>query len=88
MQVIDPVCKMTIEDTEAAATSLFKGATYYFCAEQCKVKFDKNPETYLKKASAERPLAGPFAMIKPKSAAVSKGEPDPVCGMTVDPDSS
>ena len=46
MQVIDPVCKMTIEDADAAATSIYKGATYYFCANQCK-KFDENPEAYL-----------------------------------------
>ena len=73
MQVIDPVCKMTIQDTDAAATSSYKGVTYYFCAEQCKEAFDKNPEMYVKKASVGKPPAGPFTMIKPKSVAVSKG---------------
>ncbi len=74
MQVIDPVCKMTIQDTDAAATSSYKGVTYYFCAEQCKKAFDKEPEMYVKKASAGKSPAGPFMMVKPKPVAVSKGE--------------
>ena len=85
MHVIDPVCKMTIQDTEAAATSSYKGVTYYFCAEQCKKAFDKEPEMYVKKASAGKSPASPFMMVKPKPVAVSKGELDPVCGMNVDP---
>ena len=47
MQVIDPVCKMTIEDKDAVATSLYKGATYYFCSMPCKEDFDKDPESFL-----------------------------------------
>ncbi|HMK49825.1 MAG TPA: heavy metal translocating P-type ATPase [Thermodesulfovibrionales bacterium] len=92
MQVIDPVCKMSIEDSDAAATSSYKGRAYYFCSEQCKLKFDKHPEMYTK-ASAGGPSANPFMMIRPKPAAVSGGGQDskavdPVCGMTVDPGSS
>ena len=44
---IDPVCKMSVEETTAAATSEYKGQTYYFCAVGCKVAFDKDPEKYL-----------------------------------------
>ena len=33
VKVTDLVCKMTIEDKDAAATSTFKGTTYYFCSE-------------------------------------------------------
>lgn len=47
MKVIDPVCKMIIEDTDAVATSEYKGTTYYFCSEPCKEKFDKDPEPFL-----------------------------------------
>ncbi|PMP70714.1 MAG: copper-translocating P-type ATPase [Thermodesulfovibrio aggregans] len=47
MKVIDPVCKMLIEDKDAAETSIYKGITYYFCSKHCKEKFDKNPEIYL-----------------------------------------
>lgn len=43
----DPVCKMHVDEAKAAATSLFRGVTYYFCAKSCKEKFDKEPDKYL-----------------------------------------
>jgi Cu+-exporting ATPase len=48
MKVKDPVCKMVIEDAEAAASSEYKGTTYYFCSRPCKESFDQEPEKYLK----------------------------------------
>ncbi len=45
----DPVCGMNVEENEAAATSSYKGQTYYFCAKVCKESFDKDPEKYLNK---------------------------------------
>jgi YHS domain-containing protein len=44
---IDPVCKMTVKEKEAVATSEYKGKKYYFCAMGCKKAFDSNPEKYL-----------------------------------------
>jgi Cu+-exporting ATPase len=44
---IDPVCGMTVDEKKAAATSTYKGTTYYFCSRGCKVQFDKNPEKFL-----------------------------------------
>lgn len=44
---IDPVCKMQVDEASAAATSQYKGETYYFCAPGCKAAFDKDPEKYL-----------------------------------------
>ena len=46
--VVDPVCKMTIDENKAAAKSDYNGKTYYFCAQICKTKFDKEPEKYTK----------------------------------------
>lgn len=46
---IDPVCKMDVEETKAAATSEYKGKKYYFCALGCKKAFDRNPEKYATK---------------------------------------
>ena len=46
---IDPVCKMGVEESKAAATSEYKGKKYYFCAVDCKKAFDQNPEKYLGK---------------------------------------
>ena len=44
---IDPVCGMTVDEKKAAATSTYKGKTYYFCARGCKQQFDKEPEKFL-----------------------------------------
>jgi len=45
----DPVCNMNVDEKKAAATSEYKGKTYYFCAKICKEKFDLEPEKYIKK---------------------------------------
>jgi len=44
----DPVCGMTVDEKRAAATSQYRGKTYYFCSPGCKKSFDANPEKYLK----------------------------------------
>ena len=44
---IDPVCKMQVDESKAAATSEHNGKTYYFCAIGCKRKFDENPEKFV-----------------------------------------
>ena len=44
--VTDPVCKMQIDESKAAAKSEYNGKTYYFCAQSCKTKFDQNPQQY------------------------------------------
>ncbi len=46
---IDPVCKVAVDESKAAATSEYKGVIYYFCAVGCKKAFDKNPKKYLGK---------------------------------------
>lgn len=51
----DPVCGMEVEETRAAATSIYKGQTYYFCSPGCKAAFDKDPEKYVEKAHPEAP---------------------------------
>ena len=44
---IDPVCGMEVDERTAAATSTYKGKTYYFCAPGCKEEFDENPEEFI-----------------------------------------
>jgi len=53
MAARDPVCAMMVEEKEAAATSVYKGVTYYFCARGCKVAFDRDPEKYLREGPKE-----------------------------------
>jgi YHS domain-containing protein len=45
----DPVCNMSVDEKKAAATSVYKDTTYYFCARICKEKFDKDPEKFVAK---------------------------------------
>ncbi len=45
----DPVCGMSVDETEAADTSNFGGKTYYFCSADCKSVFDETPEQYADK---------------------------------------
>jgi Cu+-exporting ATPase len=45
---VDPVCKMDVDEDTAQWKSKYKDKTYYFCAHGCKVKFDEDPEKYLK----------------------------------------
>ncbi len=42
----DPMCGMEVDQKRAAAasrTSEYGGVTYYFCAEECKKRFDAEP---------------------------------------------
>ncbi len=50
----DPVCNMDVDERTAAGKSEFRGQAYYFCSEQCKQQFDKNPERY----AGGQPAAG------------------------------
>jgi YHS domain-containing protein len=47
-RVRDLVCGMMIEPSSAAATSVYKGQTYYFCSAGCKQQFDADPTRYAK----------------------------------------
>jgi YHS domain-containing protein len=45
--VIDPICLSEIDEEEAPAKSVYKGQTFYFCAERCKQMFEEDPEKYV-----------------------------------------
>ncbi len=90
MKVTDPVCHMTIDDSEAVATSAYKGKTYYFCSKSCKEDFDKDPEAYLgdKTAAGKISEAGKeVAHTCPMHPEVKKPGPGacPKCGMALEP---
>lgn len=89
---IDPICGMTVDPAGAAGSYDYKGTTYYFCGTSCLERFRADPERALGRTTAA-PLTSsltpsptpssrkPLPMMMP----VSKGEMDPVCGMTVQP---
>lgn len=45
----DPVCKMEIDKQDAATQAEHQGNKYFFCSEDCKEAFDKEPEKYAEK---------------------------------------
>jgi YHS domain-containing protein len=45
--VVDPVCKMDVDEKAAKWKSTYEGKTYFFCAPGCKKAFDANPKKYL-----------------------------------------
>ncbi|MHB0858994.1 MAG: YHS domain-containing protein [Anaerolineae bacterium] len=46
MTARDPVCGMPVDTKTATHRSEYRGQTYYFCSQGCKVAFDKEPEKY------------------------------------------
>jgi Cu+-exporting ATPase len=81
MKVKDTVCGMTIEDKDAAATSDYRGKTYYFCSTSCRDKFEKNPGAYAGEKTSDEADHSPIA----KPAPPSEKEKDasgtcPTCG--------
>lgn len=49
LNVIDPVCGMTVSNPEKPHTD-YTGQTYYFCCQGCLAKFNSDPELYLAKS--------------------------------------
>lgn len=45
--VVDPVCRMQVEEDKAAAMTVHDGKSYYFCCQGCKEKFQQDPQRYL-----------------------------------------
>ena len=90
MEIIDPVCKMIIEDEDAAGTSTHGEHAYYFCSNSCKEKFDKNPDSFLGEETpsviAEIPEKGEIFTC-PMHPEVRQEGPGscPKCGMALEP---
>ncbi|HLG99591.1 MAG TPA: YHS domain-containing protein [Bryobacteraceae bacterium] len=55
----DVVCGMQVDEKKAPATSTHEGERYVFCGQDCKNKFDENPEQYTKSShkSHETPVS-------------------------------
>jgi YHS domain-containing protein len=47
-KTIDPVCGMEVEPGQTKLVSVYKGRSYWFCAEGCRRAFEADPEKYLK----------------------------------------
>ncbi len=90
MKVTDPVCRMTIEDSEATASSTYKGKTYYFCSKPCREDFDKNPGSYIADKAEAKQSGGTEKVIDytcPMHPELRQSKPGacPKCGMALEP---
>jgi Cu+-exporting ATPase len=91
MKVTDPVCKMIIDEDDAAGTSTCNGLNYYFCSGACKEKFDKNPDSFIGEEApsviAEISEKGEIFTC-PMHPEVQQEGPGscPKCGMALEPD--
>jgi Cu+-exporting ATPase len=87
MKVTDPVCKMIIEESDAVATSIYKGKTYYFCSMPCKEDFDKDPKSFLEAKPAAGEAGKEIVHTCPMHPEVRNPGPGacPKCGMALEP---
>ena len=46
-QYIDPVCGMAVDPATAATKSSYNGTDLYFCAEECRRRFESAPQDYV-----------------------------------------
>lgn len=44
---VDPLCHMKVE-TAKAKSAVYDGNVYYFCSQDCRAKFEADPQTYVK----------------------------------------
>ncbi|MBA2378478.1 MAG: heavy metal translocating P-type ATPase [Blastocatellia bacterium] len=85
----DPVCGMAVDPETAAAESEYEGTTYYFCNPGCKTRFGAEPEKYLEQDPALKAMPAPQMIgISREKPAAQAEHVDPVCGMTVQPDTA
>jgi P-type Cu+ transporter len=92
-EVLDPVCGMTIDRTDAAATWEHQGQTYYFCMVGCAERFKADPDKYLQPggAAAEPEDVPPGTIYTcPMDPEIRQSHPGacPKCGMALEPDLS
>ena len=51
--VKDPVCGMEVGNVKKAPSEEYKGKVYYFCSENCKKAFKKDPASYTAKEAPQ-----------------------------------
>jgi YHS domain-containing protein len=47
----DPVCGMKVDENHAQYQSQYGGKKYSFCSQDCKTKFEQQPEQYARSAA-------------------------------------
>ena len=50
----DHVCGQDVDERTAPASTTYEGDTYYFDCEECKRKFEDDPESYVSRTDASQ----------------------------------
>jgi len=88
-EFIDPICGMTVEPAKAAGTFIHEGKTYYFCSKGCLQKFIAQTQGVPPSGLVEIGREQKETVSHGAMEATAGGEfVDPVCGMTVAPETS
>lgn len=72
IKTIDPVCGMEVEPERTKLVALYKGKSYWFCAEGCRKAFEADPEKYLKPKPGKR--KGRFVRYLERMSKINKEE--------------
>jgi P-type Cu+ transporter len=91
------MCGMQVDPQKAAGQSECAGNVYYFCSIGCKQRFDQDPEKFATGIDPREQENSPkhrsaahqdVTLESTHSSSLKKAFTDPVCGMTVEPDSA
>lgn len=81
MQVLDPVCGMTVNPQKARGSVEHKGKTYYFCSPRCVERFQAEPEKYLAPKLVTIGLAPSMPQPRPAVTKATSRQGSWVCPM-------
>jgi P-type Cu+ transporter len=90
VDVVDPVCGMTISPADAVGTAAYKGHTYYFCSDSCLEQFRADPGKFVDPARQVEPTtvgdmeAEYTCPMHPQIRQKGPGS-CPICGMALEP---
>ena len=89
--VRDPVCGMHVNPETSKHRFDYSGATYHFCSNGCRTKFEADPVKYLDKSKAEAantPVAAGTIFTCPMHPEIRQVGPGscPICGMALEPE--
>ncbi len=90
--MIDPVCKMEVDEKSAAGSYAYAGKTYYFCNPHCLEKFKDDPAKYLSpdphrhdEPAKDSPPGAVYTCPMDPEVRAAKPGACPKCGMALEP---
>ena len=90
VEVVDPVCGMTIPPEDAVGSHAYKGTKYYFCNPSCEERFKQSPEQFLDKPHGPQTVTAQNQDTEytcPMDPEIRQKSPAacPKCGMALEP---